>query len=303
MIMRHWMDSPIVVTHGRLREWQIFTKRKGELPNKDTGEVCFDINCYCRAIILPGVATEPTVHQNEVELYFVSNGEGVVEVGGEKKEVKDGSSFVIPPGVEHRITNIGVQDLEFIMARRPPCSDGSDNQFVVRHWTEDRHPSQFGSPFQGHWHHIYRGPEAGIHIGDLPPRKLSHPHNHSSGLDEIWYVRKGNGWHWMGREYQAQTPGWALWLEPEEVHSLMNPSDETVEYIYCSSAKLLGDKAGSAPKKEEPTPTTAGEILMALEGKINALAEAYNHTGISIHGVGANIPLIRRYVEELKKLM
>lgn len=301
MIMRHWMDCPIVVTHGRLREWQIFTKRKGDFPNKDTGEVCFDINCYSRAVILPGVTIEPTIHQDEVELFFVSKGEGLVQVGDEKKELRDGSSFVIPPGAEHRITNTGDQELEFILARRPLCSDGSDNHFVVRHWTEDRPQSQFGSPFQGHWHHIYRGPEAGIHMGDIPPRKLSHPHNHGAGLDEIWYVRKGNGWHWMGREYQPQTPGLALWLEPEEVHSLMNPSDENVEYIYCSSAKLLGDRAKSAPKKEEEKLTNAKEVLNALEASFNDLVEAYNRPGISIHGVSLNIASVRRYIEELKK--
>ena len=80
MIMRHWMDCPIIVTHGRLREWQIFTKRKGEMPHKDTGEVMYDIECYSRGVVLSGVTTEPTVHEGLLEQFFVSSGEGVVIV-------------------------------------------------------------------------------------------------------------------------------------------------------------------------------------------------------------------------------
>ena len=65
MIMKHWMHCPIVVTHGRLREWQIFKKRQGDHPNAETGEVCFDINCYGRAVLMPGVTTEPAAHDEE----------------------------------------------------------------------------------------------------------------------------------------------------------------------------------------------------------------------------------------------
>lgn len=301
MVMRHWMDCPIVVTHGRLREWQIFTKRNGGTPNADTGEVTFFINCYSRAVVPGGVTTEPTTHEGEVELFYMCNGQGIVRIPGEEREICDGSSFAIPAGMEHRIANTGKEDLEFILARREPASDGSDDGFAVRHWTEDREPSQFGSPFQGHWNHIYRGPEAGLHMGDLPPRKFSHPHNHMPGFDEIWYVHSGCGWHWMGREYRKQTAGYALWLEPGELHSLMNIGDENVEYIYCSSAKMLMDKARLEPEPPEEKPETPSEILKALEEKFSALVEAYQRTGVSIHGVGANIGPIREYIVALQE--
>ena len=300
MIMRHWMDCPIVATHGRLREWQIFTKRKGEAPNKDTGEVTYHIDCYSRGVVLSGVATEPTVHEGLLEQFFVSNGEGVVIVAGEEKGIREGSSFVVPAGAEHRIRNTGADDLELVLARRAPRTDGSEDNFIVRHWTEDRPESQFGAPFQGHWNHIYRGPEAGIHVADLPPRKISHPHNHQPGLDEIWYIRKGNGYHWMGQEYQPQPPGCALWLEPEELHSLMNPSDETVEYIYCSSAPLLSASPQST-SAETAAPSTQDAILDALESSLDALVDAYEKTGISIYKVGVNIGEVRKYINTLRK--
>jgi hypothetical protein len=138
-------------------------------------------------------------------------------------------------------------------------------------------------------------------MGDLPPHKFSHPHNHMPGFDEIWYVHSGCGWHWMGRDYRMQTAGWALWLEPEELHSLMNVGDENLEYIYCSSAKLLADKARLESKPLEEKPENPAEILKVLAEKFDALVEAYQQTGVSIHGVSANIGSIRGYISDLQE--
>jgi quercetin dioxygenase-like cupin family protein len=287
------MDCPLVVTHGRLREWQIFTKRIGDVPNAETGAVTFDFSCYARAVVLSGVTTEPTVHDDEAEFYFVSNGNGRVQVGKEVREIRAGSSFFIPAGQEHRLTNTGADDLEVIMARRAPAADGSEDQFVLRHWTEDRDPSLWGSPFQGHWYHIYRGPEAGIHMGDIPPHKIAHPHSHPGGFDEIWYVQKGQGWHWMGRDYHIQTVGWVLWLDPEELHSLMNTSDENLEYVYCSSAKLMMERMKvteeQAARERATRPRTTANLFADLDQSFKALVAAYRRTGVSIHGVEVNI--------------
>jgi mannose-6-phosphate isomerase-like protein (cupin superfamily) len=298
------MNCPIVVTHGRLREWRIFTKRVDGVPNAETGAVTFDFSCYARAVVLSGVTTEPIVHNDEVELFFVSSGNGVVHVGQEKREIREGSSFVIPAGKEHRLTNTGSGELEMIMARRLPASDGSDNHFTVRHWTEDRDRSEWGGPFQGHWHHIYRGPSTDIHIGDIPPCKISHPHNHPAGFDEIWYVRSGRGWHWMRQEYHIQTAGWALWLDPDELHSLMNPGDETLEYVYCSSAKLLTERMkaaeGQAAREKASRPHDPASLIDDLEQSFKALVEAYRRTDLGIHGISVNIPKVEEAITGLK---
>lgn len=74
-----------------------------------------------------------------------------------------------------------------------------------------------------------------IRKGTVPPRKTSHPHSHPPDRDEIWYVVKGNGWHWMGQELQPQGPGTALWLVPTETPSLLTPSDDDVVYLYVAS--------------------------------------------------------------------
>ncbi len=296
MIIKHWMDCPIF-TYGRLREWRIYTKRKGDAPNAETGEVCFEINTYGRAVVIPGVTTEPATYADEAYCLFTASGQGTALVGGKKTALRAGSSLFVPPGVRHQFANTGDAELEFIFCRRP--SNPSDPRvFSSAHWSEDRPKSEWGKPFQGHWHHVYLGPAVGIGNGHIPPHKFSHPHNHPI-IDEIWYVNKGLGWHWTRQEYHVQSPGYALWLDPSELHSLMNPTDENLEYIYCASTIELTRQ--QAQQKASKVPSTPAAIGAALEQKVGALVAAYRHTGIGIHGVEVQIGDIENLIKALKK--
>jgi mannose-6-phosphate isomerase-like protein (cupin superfamily) len=296
MIIKHWMDCPIT-TYGRLREWRIFARRKGDAPDAETGEVCFEINTYGRAVVIPGVTTEPAAYPDEVLSACVAGGQGVLRLKGEDHPLRPGHSFAIPPGMQHRFQNTGEGELEFIFSRRPPSS--ADNKFAISHWSEDRPRDQWGGLYQGHWHHIYRGPSCEVHIADLPPHKFSHPHSHTPVLDEIWYVQRGRGWHWMGQEYRPHYPGHALWLDPSELHSLMNPTEEGVEYIYAASWALVADRARAL--KEPPLPRTAAGQLAELEADFAALVAAYRQTGVSIFGVDQQLPRIEKLLVALKK--
>lgn len=296
MIIKHWMDCPIF-TYGRLREWRIFTHRQGDTPNAETGQVCFEINTYGRAVVIPGVTTEPATYPDEAYCVFTASGQGAALVGGKQTPLRAGSSFFVPPGVRHQLRNTGDAELEFIFCRRP-SHPADPKSFLCRHWSEDRPKSEWGNPFQGHWHHVYRGPGAIIGSGDIPPHKFSHPHNHPI-IDEIWYVNKGQGWHWMRQEYHIQSPGYALWLDPSELHSLMNPSDENLEYIYCASTiELTRQQAQQKPSKVPSSPAAIGA---ALEQKFGALVAAYRKTGLGIFGVEQNIEEVEKLIKELKK--
>ena len=297
MIMRHWMDSPIF-TYGRLREWRIFTRRKGDRPNAETGEVCNEINTYGRAVVIPGVTTEPATYADEVVCMGVANGQGVLHLGAKKIPLRTGTTFFMPAGLRHRFQNTGDVELEFIFNRRDP-GPADPKTFTCHHWSEDRHQDSWGSPMQGHWNHVPRGPGAGVLIADIPPRKFSHPHNHPPTIDEIWYVNRGLGWHWMRQEYHVHSPGYALWLEPSELHSLMNPNDENLEFIYSASANdWTRDQAG---KKPEKLPATPAGLTAALEQRFGALAAAYRHTGLSIFGIDQNLAEVEKIIQALRK--
>jgi len=240
MFMRYWRDCRPVVNHGRLWDWIIFTKRVRDLPDKETGAVMFHINYYSHALIPDELSTEPAAHPGEAEFLYVLEGRGFVESRGEKREVRDGSSVQIPAGAEHIIVNSAPCPMEMLTMRRAPLDDGSEDKLVVRNWREPRdEASRKASPegSMAHWYHLHKGPFVGVHgfhSGCIPPRKIPDPHGHSPGTDELWYVAKGGGWHWVGQGIEWQGTGYALWVQPETTHSLINVSDEMLEYIYCS---------------------------------------------------------------------
>ena len=112
-------------------------------------------------------------------------------------------------------------------------------------------------------------------------------------------MNKGQGWHWMRQEYHVQSPGYALWLDPSELHSLMNPTDENLEYIYCASTIELTRQ--QAQQKASKVPSSPAAIGAALEEKFGALVAAYRHTGLGIFGVEQNIGEVERLIKALKK--
>ncbi|MBI4530208.1 MAG: cupin domain-containing protein [Candidatus Latescibacteria bacterium] len=287
MFIRHWLDCDHIVTHGRLREWVLFTRRQGTFPDKNTGAVMFNMDRYSRAVLLEGVRAEPTVHEGQAESVHVISGVGSLQVGTEEYPIRDGSSFEIPAGVEHRLANTGETELELLTCLYP--ANPGEGDVVLHNWRED------GSSGQSHWYHVYRGRGAG-RIGnvDIPPRKISHPHNHPPDHDEVWYVTKGQGCHWMGRELHPQGPGWAVWLEPEELHSLFNPTDEWV-YSFCCIMR-----APEKPVVREPERESLPEEIEHLSREFEVLAEAYAKTGIAIGGVHRALPRIRETIERIK---
>lgn len=242
MFARNYRDCRPVVNHGRLYDWAIFTKRLGDRPDYSNGSVLINIDYYSRATLLPEIATELTAHAEQAEFLYVIEGEGWVQAGEEKSLVRDGSAVQIPVGAKHVIANTGCGNMELLMMRRAPLEDGSEERLVVRNWREPRDEEQRRALPEGsiaHWYHLHKGPFVGthgIHAGIIPARKIPHPHPHAPGADEIWYVARGEGWHWIGEELEYQGPGYAVAIPPETTHSLINVSSEWLEYLYCSRA-------------------------------------------------------------------
>lgn len=232
MFVRNYQDCRCVVNHGRLYDWIIFTKRSGDRPDYATGGVLTNIDYYSRATLLPEIVTEPTAHAGQAEFLYIIEGQGWVEAGDERLLISDGSAVQIPAGAKHAIANMGSSNMQLLTMRRPPMEDESEDRLVVRNWREPRDGEQRRVTPEGsmaHWYHLHKGPFVGahgIHAGIIPARKIPHPHGHPPGTDEIWYVAKGEGWHWIGEELGYQGTGYAAWIPPGTTHSLINVSNE-----------------------------------------------------------------------------
>jgi mannose-6-phosphate isomerase-like protein (cupin superfamily) len=72
-----------------------------------------------QATIPVGGATTAHYHPVAEELYFITRGTGRMRLAGEERAVRAGDCIVIPPGVEHKLTNTGEDRLELLCCCAP----------------------------------------------------------------------------------------------------------------------------------------------------------------------------------------
>ncbi len=76
-----------------------------------------------------GGYTERHYHKASEEFYFILEGEGTMEIGGELSKVTTGDAILIPAGSWHQITADSSKGLRFLCCCAPPYSD-EDTFFV-----------------------------------------------------------------------------------------------------------------------------------------------------------------------------
>ncbi len=62
-------------------------------------------------------------HKIQEQIYHLLDGEGVMELSGERRVVRRHDVIFIPPGIEHSIINTGLDDLVFLVITVPPRDD------------------------------------------------------------------------------------------------------------------------------------------------------------------------------------
>lgn len=63
---------------------------------------------------------EPHAHKIQEQIYYILDGEGLMEIEEEKSVVGPGDYVFIPPGIRHAIYNTGLGDLTFLVITTPP---------------------------------------------------------------------------------------------------------------------------------------------------------------------------------------
>jgi mannose-6-phosphate isomerase-like protein (cupin superfamily) len=72
------------------------------------------------AIIDPGKSSLPHKLKKSVEIYYISEGEGLMHIDDESEEVEPGEAIYIPPGSVQWIENTGNTQLKFLCVVTPP---------------------------------------------------------------------------------------------------------------------------------------------------------------------------------------
>jgi len=70
----------------------------------------------------PGQSTQRHYHARSEELYVLLEGEGEMEVDGDRSQVGPGEAVLIPPGARHQITASEGGPLRFLCCCAPPYS-------------------------------------------------------------------------------------------------------------------------------------------------------------------------------------
>jgi mannose-6-phosphate isomerase-like protein (cupin superfamily) len=72
------------------------------------------------ATLQPGASTQRHRHPQTEEFYYVTQGQGSMELDGSSSTVGPGDAILIPVGASHKITNTGTVDLKILCCCAPP---------------------------------------------------------------------------------------------------------------------------------------------------------------------------------------
>jgi mannose-6-phosphate isomerase-like protein (cupin superfamily) len=74
---------------------------------------------YRISVYQPRAYVAPHRHRIQEQVYHILDGEGLMEIEGERTVVRRDDVIFIPAGVEHAIYNTGMVDLRFIVVTSP----------------------------------------------------------------------------------------------------------------------------------------------------------------------------------------
>ena len=106
----------------QLSEQEPFTTKDGSTIRSilDRANAPVQQQSLAEATIPAGKATERHYHRVSEEFYFLLEGEGLMELDGEVREVVPGDAILIPAGCWHQIS--ATKDLRFLCCCAPPYS-------------------------------------------------------------------------------------------------------------------------------------------------------------------------------------
>ena len=74
---------------------------------------------YRISVYQPRAYVAPHRHRIQEQVYHVLDGEGLMELDGERSVVRKDDAIFIPPGTKHAIYNTGMTDLKFVVVTSP----------------------------------------------------------------------------------------------------------------------------------------------------------------------------------------
>lgn len=240
--IKSWETSPVTISHGNLVERAILTP--GDPLNPPSpGALLKYLSRLSRGVLNGMSSTKPVKHENENEMIYIMEGRGRIEGGGKTLPLKLGDAVLIPPSMEHVISNETQEPLIMaVAAETVPKSFKARNDILVRNLLAV-------TPSVGaHWNHIGYGSinrpdglyqEEGFALVGVDGMNLAEPHAHTAGQEEIWFLVSGDAYLQLGTRLYHQPQGTAFMTPPDgkTPHATINISDRQALFLFIARWK------------------------------------------------------------------
>jgi mannose-6-phosphate isomerase-like protein (cupin superfamily) len=123
-----------MVIVGRRESLKIIDKNTARRYHRDnitsyllTSEAASGARFITTSLVEMGLGGEQSLHSHETEqCYFILEGNGMMTVGNEAREVTSGMSIFIPSNTPHGLINTGENILRYLSAGSPPFGKRSE---------------------------------------------------------------------------------------------------------------------------------------------------------------------------------
>jgi mannose-6-phosphate isomerase-like protein (cupin superfamily) len=243
MFMGDWRNAFPRIMHGNLYFRDMLTALQGpdDLHPARRGAVLTNAEAVSYAQLEPG----STAHRVEAELkniqqtFVVNSGTGVITSGSTKVELAKKMAFIIPPGLDFRLTATGDQYMTFyVVSEKLPAGyvprttlDVVDNRGraqVTNAWVNQERSliskadglSQYGA----------------VTEVTMKAMTMSRPYSNGPGVEEIWIATEGDVDLLLGKELRRLRAGTAYRVPSTGItaHANVNSSSQEARFLYLA---------------------------------------------------------------------
>ncbi len=240
MFMGDWRQSMPRLMHNSIVFRDILTSLEGpdHLHPTRKGAVLLFTEAVSYATLEPGAAATPSAMDGIQQVFYVHSGEGVITAGEQSVPLREGSSFIITPGLDFTLRAQGGDVLAmYVVSEKIPegatvneslyVTDGYQNpMFMKYHWANiDREIINSKNGMVA-----YRA----LTAVKLDAMTIAQPHSHREGVEEVWISLRGDTNVLIGKELRSFPAGTAYKVPAtgQTAHANINASASPVNLMH-----------------------------------------------------------------------
>jgi len=197
MFIGNWKESVPRYIYGSLEVRDILTRCSGD-PMQPTvkGAVLTDILSLSYASLEPHTSTIPLMLVEEQHIFYINSGKGIIKSGSKTANLVEGIGVLMPPGIKFTITNAKDEPLTMYLIAEPlPEEFNPNKEMVVKNEYDNQISTDLRRVDSNNW--LFSRNDGlstltAINPVMYEPMSYVQPHVHPVGVEEVWFVIKGD---------------------------------------------------------------------------------------------------------------